>query len=78
MKKKHSSNFPVRKGNNVSFESFIVKFASYFIGRQLCAELLLGLSLQRGSLRHLLQWVHMAIEAAALEDLQSDISRFED
>ena len=44
-------------------------------GRQLCAELLLGLNLQRGSLRHLLEWVYMAITAASMEeDLQN--SRF--
>ncbi|XP_068210388.1 probable E3 ubiquitin-protein ligase HERC1 [Palaemon carinicauda] len=35
------------------------------IGRKLSAELLLGLSLQRGSLRYLLEWVHMALSAAA-------------
>ena len=33
-------------------------------GRKLSAELLLGLSLQRGSLRYLLEWVHMALTAA--------------
>ncbi|XP_042891775.1 probable E3 ubiquitin-protein ligase HERC1 isoform X3 [Penaeus japonicus] len=33
-------------------------------GRKLSAELLLGLSLQRGSLRYLLEWVHMALSAA--------------
>ncbi|XP_069958426.1 probable E3 ubiquitin-protein ligase HERC1 isoform X4 [Cherax quadricarinatus] len=39
-------------------------------GRKLSAELLLGLSLQRGSLRYLLEWVHMALSAAttAAED----------
>ncbi|XP_063888404.1 probable E3 ubiquitin-protein ligase HERC1 isoform X2 [Scylla paramamosain] len=39
-------------------------------GRKLSAELLLGLSLQRGSLRYLLEWVHMALTAAttAAED----------
>lgn len=45
-------------------------FCFYFKGRKLSAELLLGLSLQRGSLRYLLEWVHMALSAAttAAED----------
>lgn len=40
------------------------------LGRKLSAELLLGLSLQRGSLRYLLEWVNMALTAAttAAED----------
>ena len=33
------------------------------IGRRLCAELLLGVSLQRGSLRYLLQWADLALTA---------------
>ena len=39
-------------------------------GRKLSAELLLGLSLQRGSLRHLLQWIDTALDSAAASDLK--------
>ncbi|CAL4080435.1 unnamed protein product, partial [Meganyctiphanes norvegica] len=41
-------------------------------GRKLSAELLLGLSLQRGSLRYLLEWINMALCAAAQADQSSD------
>ncbi|XP_023674598.2 probable E3 ubiquitin-protein ligase HERC1 isoform X1 [Paramormyrops kingsleyae] len=36
------------------------------VGRRLASELLLGLAAQRGSLRYLLEWIEMALAAAAV------------
>jgi E3 ubiquitin-protein ligase HERC1 len=41
------------------------------LGRYLSAELLLGLALQRGSLRFLLEWVKMALEASVAGDKEA-------
>lgn len=35
-------------------------------GKMLCTELLLGLALQRGSLRYLLDWIQMALDASGI------------
>lgn len=40
-------------------------FFIFGVGRVLAAEILLGLALQRGSLQHILEWIEMAMFAAA-------------
>ncbi|KAK5649906.1 hypothetical protein RI129_000935 [Pyrocoelia pectoralis] len=44
-------------------------------GRLLAAELVLGIALQRGSLRYFLEWIDMALDASAKEGNNSKISR---
>lgn len=39
-------------------------------GKLLASEILLGLALQRGSLRHLLEWIDMALEASCKETIE--------
>lgn len=61
---------PIRDKLDIMSEHFAgvsklhVDHDHFYVGRKLSAELLLGLSLQRGSLRYLLEWVHMALTAA--------------
>lgn len=39
-------------------------------GKLLASEILLGLALQRGSLRHLLEWIDMGLEASCKETIE--------
>ncbi|XP_076258464.1 putative E3 ubiquitin-protein ligase HERC1 isoform X2 [Rhynchophorus ferrugineus] len=41
-------------------------------GKLLASEILLGLALQRGSLRYLLEWIDMALEASVKQSLESE------
>ncbi|CAG9773088.1 unnamed protein product [Ceutorhynchus assimilis] len=41
-------------------------------GKLLASEILLGLALQRGSLRYLLEWIDIALEASCKTTIQSD------
>lgn len=52
--------------NAVLYES-----AADIKGKLLCCEILLGVALQRGSLRYLLEWIEMALEASSKELLIS-------
>lgn len=45
-------------------------------GKLLASEILLGLALQRGSLRHLLEWIDMALEASCKETIERFIACF--
>ncbi|XP_050295909.1 probable E3 ubiquitin-protein ligase HERC1 isoform X2 [Anthonomus grandis grandis] len=41
-------------------------------GKTLAAEILLGIALLRGSLRYLLEWIDMALEASCKQSIESD------
>ncbi|KAL1506224.1 hypothetical protein ABEB36_005622 [Hypothenemus hampei] len=42
-------------------------------GKLLASEVLLGLALQRGSLRYLLEWIDMALEASCKQTIESEM-----